>query len=159
MWKSHVQSADSLPYIIKLSNVLNHDGMYSAKSEVKILNHLGKTDFSSVLYRVVDNMEIQEVLYHAIILENSGISLDYLPLAEFKKLQTAAVASLQKLHGRGVIHGDIRLPNFVCNLIGGEDVVRIIDFGESYMMDINSSQFLKLCEEEIDELLQIFINL
>ena len=166
VWKSRLHSAadshkskNSLKtlYIVKLSNVANYDTMFAAESEVKILNHLGRTDFSSVLYRVIDTIDFQAVLYHAIIFEDSGISLDKLPLKKSRMLQSKAVASLQKLHRRGVVHGDIRLPNFVYNLVGDE--VRIIDFGESYIMDINSSEFHRQCNEEVNNLLKLFSKL
>lgn len=143
--------------IVKLTNVTDYEMMISAESEVKIFEHLGQTDFSSILDLVVDKIEIQGYIYHAIILQDSGISLDKLPILKLRKLKTAALASLRNLHRKGVIHGDIRLPNFVFDAITKR--VRIIDFGESYIMDNTDSEFLRLCGEEIEELLEIFRTL
>ena len=60
--------------------------------------------------------------------------------------RAAARRSLQRIHSYGVIHGDIRLPNF---LLASEGRVLVADFGRSSLHDVNSPAFRDAMEKEL----------
>jgi serine/threonine protein kinase len=150
------KNSTPLQKVIKLTNAGNGYLMDSARTEATILKRLGRTNFSAKCEIIIDEVQIQGEVYHAIVMTNSGLSLDRLPRAMIKKLKLKTYAALKKLHKAGVIHGDIRLPNFVYDVV--ENRVRIIDFGESFILNEATSlcDRLSLFRVEIAKLDEIF---
>lgn len=142
---------------IRLSNRLNDAAMALAQDEALDLNYLGfDNDFST---QVVDIQEvvIQGLVYHSILMLDSGSSLASFPSDSLYQFKASAEATLSKLHGHGVIHRDVRLINFVIDI--GSKNIRLIDFEFSTMWGLDRADdevFKSLVYSEMQELRSFF---
>jgi Protein kinase domain len=151
-WSS-INAADRI--IIKLTDVSNENYMHAANNELQVLKHLGLTSFSSILLKPSYEVTIQDHDYLAIVMADSGAPLMSFNSLKLEGIQRNAAKALTLLHQNGVLHGDIRLQNFVYR----NGNVRIIDFGCSVIFEDKSSDlFKRSCLVEKNELQALFLS-
>lgn len=56
---------------------------------------------------------------------------------EFRHLATDILEGLAYIHDQGIIHGDLKLDNMLCNEEDGVITVKICDFGFSHICDVH----------------------
>jgi len=124
----------------------NRDEIYDKwdelKHEGKVYEHLIQLQ-GRYIPKLLFRGELVEDLAYAIGTEYSGDSLleeddSYLTVNQAKGMMEA----LSALHEHGIVHGDIRIENFLCN----KEEIKIIDFG--------FSKFKQDCEEDFEELIK-----
>lgn len=90
---------------------------------------------------IVQLYELREENHHFYLImeyfegENLKIAGKSLSLNQKIKIILKVAKALQYVHGKGIIHRDLKPENILCNHQGD---VKLIDFGVSYLMDLNN---------------------
>lgn len=134
--------------IVKCFNMSHPQAAISKNTEESVLRHLGKNGFSSELILAVSDVTIFGGLFDVLLIRYGGQSLDKVSSGVAISLKSKVIASLRALHRKGVLHNDIRPPNFVVDRKG---TVRVIDFGLSCFGSPKDPSFRRFCRGEVAE--------
>ncbi|BDA40883.1 probable rasGEF domain-containing serine/threonine-protein kinase X at C-terminar half [Coccomyxa sp. Obi] len=104
--------------------------------EVEILDHLREEQGRAVPRKVTQGYIAGSTCYF-VALELLGESLEEAPPAEHAALEQAALAALESVHARGVLHKDVRPQNF---LRAAHGRVVLTDFAFSELSDNDSAR-------------------
>jgi len=147
---AHRMIVNDLDCVVKMVDAnKDTEGLDSLKHEVPMYETVGDL-CGDVLPHVVYGGRLS-LGRAGLILSYEGKSLN--KVGEYKTKQTyeKAKCALEKLHGIGVLHGDIALRNIVTNSNGD---IKLIDLGNAYKIDETGSE--PAIRMEMEELKEIF---
>lgn len=166
VWKATVESEKgspirvtfkndkAIPMIVKLSNCGSDSAMAYAYNESMILEYLGFHNNFSTEVVAIQEVIIQDIEYHSILMIYSGPSLASISSESLSKYKASTKEALSKLHAKGVTHGDVRLENFVID--DKNKNIRVIDFELSTKWSLDQEAFQIEAKYEMNELESLF---